>query len=311
MDSQLKLAFTAAMLGTIILISCAGNKGVDTREVSPMERWRLGWRLVSSSWENNYRLAEQQFDSLLNMDGSVDPRFLVTGLEVLSELGKQEKIIGVLEKQDERTLEEICSKELFTQKLTNIEVCKWRFKEEHVTNKALQLELIKMYVKDQSARGNSLKELIRKYNLDESELAALDASSIDEINRDRLKEIIFEFGFPTRQLVGKDAMQGVFLIIQHSDADKEWQKEQLANIENAVKQGDVDGQSYAYLYDRIKVNEGQKQLYGTQFRSADVKTGEVELAETEDLGNLDKRRMAVGMMPIEMYKRFILSSIPR
>jgi hypothetical protein len=100
-------------------------------------RWKdgdFGWRLVNSSWENNYRLGEQQFDSLLNMDGSIDPRFLVTGLEVLSELGKPEKIISVLKKQDERTLEEICSKELFTQKLTNIEICKSRFKEEHVTN---------------------------------------------------------------------------------------------------------------------------------------------------------------------------------
>jgi hypothetical protein len=35
----------------------------------------------------------------------------------------------------------------------------------------------------------------------------------------------------------------------------------------------------------------------------------VELAETEDLENLDRRRMEVGMMPIEMYKEFMLKNL--
>ena len=46
-------------------------------------------------------------------------------------------------------------------------------------------------------------------------------------------------------MVGKDAMQGIFLIIQHSDGDPHWQKSQLGYIEQAVKNGDMDGQSYA------------------------------------------------------------------
>ena len=37
----------------------------------------------------------------------------------------------------------------------------------------------------------------------------------------------------------------------------------------------------------------------------------VELAETEDLENLDKRRMEVGIMPIDMYKRFMLKALQR
>ena len=144
-------------------------------------------------------------------------------------LGKKEKIISVLSKQNQRTLEEICSKELFTEKLTDIQICKSVAKDENVESKVLQIELIKMYINDQSVRGNVLSEIISKYKLDEYELTKVDAVSIDKMNRDRLKEIIIESGFPTRQLVGKDAMQGIFLMIQHSDGDKEWQKAQLPN----------------------------------------------------------------------------------
>ena len=73
----------------------------------------------------------------------------------------------------------------------------------------------------------------------------------------------------------------------------------------------MDGQSYAYLYDRIKINAGEKQLYGTQFKNVDSVNRTVELADTEDLENVDRRRMEVGMMPIEMYKQFVLSNVSK
>ena len=110
-------------------------------------------------------------------------------------------------------------------------------------------------------------------------------------------------------MVGKDAMQGIFLMIQHADGDKEWQKSQLSNIEQAVKNGDMDGQSYAYLYDRIKINGGEKQRFGTQFSNVDPLSKTVVLAETENLEDLDIRRMEVGMMPIEMYKELMLKNL--
>jgi hypothetical protein len=35
------------------------------------------------------------------------------------------------------------------------------------------------------------------------------------------------------------------------------------------------------------------------------------LADTEDVENLDRRRMEVGMMPIQMYKQFMLNNHPK
>jgi hypothetical protein len=286
-------------------------KDVDLpNKLSETEKWKLGWRMVMSSMSNDYKLGELQFDSLLATKSKIDKRFVLTGLEILNKKNKNEKVHKVLAQLDDETLEFICQKELFTQKLIHLEVCKPFTNSLKIENPELQIELIKMYINDQVARGGNMDKLISKHKLIKEEVVKnKDGMSTDAENRKRLKEIFVKHGFPTKELVGADALQGIFLMIQHSDEDKEWQKSQLPNIKKSVKDGDMDGQSYAYLYDRIKINGGEKQLYGTQFAKVDSKNKIVELAPTEDLGNLDKRRMEIGMMPIEIYKKFMLMSM--
>ena len=190
MKSKPSLLFIPLVL-IIIIISCNGTTNrIETKDSTEIKKWKLGWRLINSSLDKNYRLGEQQFDSLLQMNGRFETKFIVTGLDILSELGKKEKIISILSKQDQPTLEEICNKELFTKRLTDIQICKSIAKNENGENKALQIELIKMYINDQSVRGNVLSEMIIKYKLDEYELTKVDAVSIEKMNRDRLKEII-------------------------------------------------------------------------------------------------------------------------
>lgn len=276
-----------------------------------MEKWKLGWRMISSNWEGNYKLGETQFDSLLTQgDRDIELKFLVTGFEILDQLDKKEKFQEILGRQDQKVLQEVCARDLFTPKLNDIDICNSVAKEQ-VNNPELQIELIKMYVDDQTARGTLMEDIIKKYNLDKGEVSNEDVVTVDVKNRQRLKAIFKDFGFPKRAMVGKDAMHGVFLMIQHSDGDKEWQKSQLGNIEQAVKNGDMDGQSYAYLYDRIKINGGEKQRFGTQFSDVDPLSETVVLAETENPEDLDARRMEVGMMPIEMYKKFMLKNLKK
>lgn len=287
------------------LASCIESKEeIGTTEA---ERWKLGWRMVDSSWEENYQLAEKQFDSLLTVSDELDYRILITGLETLHALGKSDKIMDILNQQDKNKLQDICSSDLFTQQLKGVKACDGIVSEQ-VQHPALQIELIKMYVDDQATRGNMMESLMSKYNINKDEITDEDGVTVDATNREKLKEIFREYGFPTREMVGKDAMQGVFLMIQHADGDTAWQKSQLPNIEKAVKNGDMDGQSYAYLYDRIKMNHGEKQRYGTQFSNVDPVNKTVTLAETENIEKLDERRMKVGMMPIHMYKDLMLKN---
>jgi hypothetical protein len=277
---------------------------------SNIENWRLGWRLIQSSWNDELQLAEKQFDSLLISGETLEYKFLITGLGVLHELQKEQKLIAILKEQDDQLLSDLCNSDLIRENSVYNGVCK-DIDVNKVLYPVLKNEIIQMYVDDQAVRGNIMSDVIVKYNLQEYEISNSDGVTVDAKNRKRLKEIFKEYGFPKRAMVGKDAMRGIFLMIQHADGDKEWQKGQLSNIENAVKEGDMDGQSYAYLYDRIKINSGEKQLYGTQFSNVDPINKTATLAEIEEMDKLDFRRMEVGMMPIEMYKEFMLNNISK
>ncbi len=298
---------TFVTFGLIMVTACKDDKN---QQMNDVEIWQLGWRMIGSSMEENYELASLQFDSLRSKAKIIDSKYLVTGLEAKNAIGNIDEIIQILNSQDRSMLQEICGKQF----LSGLEPCD-KYSKENIGNKELQIELIKMYVDDQVVRGNMMKEMITKYQIDtigiktHQDWSNPSEISVDDKNRNQLKQIIEKYGFPTKSLVGKDAMQGIFLIIQHSDGDREWQKSQLTNIENAVKKGDMDGQNYAYLYDRIKINSGEKQLYGTQFAKVDPVNKTVELAETEDVENLDRRRMEIGMMPIKMYKEFMLENL--
>ncbi len=290
------------IFGLISFTSCEHGK---SQQMTDVEMWQLGWRMIGSSMDENFELANIQFDTILKNSKTIDSKYLITGLEAKKEIGKDEEIIEILSSQPIEMLQEICKKQV----LSNFEICK-KYSVEIVENEKLQLELIKMYVNDQYVRSNLMTDILQKYNLSKDQVI-IDSNGIntDERNRERLKEIIAKYGFPTKKMVGKDAMNGVFFMIQHADGENAWQKSQLTNIKNAVKMGDLDSQSYAYLYDRIKINSGEKQLYGTQFANVDAVNNIVELDKTEDIDNLDKRRMEIGMMPIEMYKKLMLKNI--
>src|SRR5689334_8060227 len=106
---------TLLFLGVIAVLGVSCNKAKTTQTAdSDFRKWQLGWRMVNSFLDRDYEVGEQQFDSLLRMDGHTETMFLVTGLEILHEQGDDEKLMSVLSKQDPKTLEEICNKELFT-----------------------------------------------------------------------------------------------------------------------------------------------------------------------------------------------------
>jgi hypothetical protein len=293
-----------ALLSIVFVALTCCNRG-EKNELSDVEIWKLGWRMIESSMEENYEIANLQFDSLRNITTDIDRKYLLTGLQVKNKIGKNTEVLEVLKMQNDVMLQRICESVF----LSNLKPCQEVLPEE-IGNKELQNELIKMYVDDQAVRGNVMRDIIYKYKVDTLQISNQNGVMVDSRNRDRLQEIFRESGFPTKKDVGKEAMNGIFLMIQHADGDKEWQKSQLKNIETAVKNGDMNGQNYAYLFDRIKINSNQKQRYGTQFAKVDPINGTVELAETEDLKNLDTRRREVGMMPIAMYKKFMLKNLP-
>ena len=127
-------------------------------------------------------------------------------------------------------------------------------------------------------------------------------AEIDRKNTQRMKEIVAKHGWPGKRLVGADGAHAAWLLVQHADHDRAFQKQCLGLMKDLVARGDVTGADLAYLTDRVLVGEQKKQLYGTQ---CTMVKGEVVFQPIEDEAEVDKRRAEIGLSPLAEYKRLV------
>jgi hypothetical protein len=117
---------------------------------------------------------------------------------------------------------------------------------------------------------------------------------IDAENRRRVAEIVGQYGWPGRSLVGRDGAGMAWLLVQHADKDVELQKHCLAMMQ-AATEGEVAPQHIAMLTDRVLVNQGLEQIYGTQM------DGTFKPRPIKDVEHVDQRRAAMDLPPLEEY----------
>jgi hypothetical protein len=125
---------------------------------------------------------------------------------------------------------------------------------------------------------------------------------IDRVNREWLKDVVEKRGWPCNSLVGKAGAHDAWLLVQHADKDRDFQKKCLELIKDAAAKDEVSKTDLAYLTDRVLVAEGKKQLYGTQFKDIN---GKLEASPIEDEENVDKRRKEVGLPTMAEYRKQI------
>lgn len=167
-------------------------------------------------------------------------------------------------------------------------------------NTALKIELLDRGHRDQAVRDSVFG---RGADLDSSAVRLMQQVDID--NTTWLKELVAREGWPTRAKVGAEAANSAFLILQHAVHDPAFQRMMLDTISQAYQRGDVDGQSYALLYDRVTVQSGGKQRYGSQ---AQIRNGRVVFDPIEDSAKVDSLRASVGLPPLAEYRR-VLDSV--
>jgi hypothetical protein len=126
---------------------------------------------------------------------------------------------------------------------------------------------------------------------------------IDLQNTKKLKEIIAKIGWPTISKVGKTASHNSWLIAQHADRDKDFQKYCLALMKKEPAK-EIFLDDMAYLEDRLRVSDGKYQLYGTQFYIN--KKGDYGPRPIKDKRKLNKRRKEVGLPPMESYYQMMM-----
>jgi hypothetical protein len=125
---------------------------------------------------------------------------------------------------------------------------------------------------------------------------AMEMARIAVAHGDRLRAILREHGWPGRSLVGEDGAEAAWLIAQHCDRQLDLQREALALLTAAVAAGEASAGQLAHLTDRVCVNEGRPQRYGTQV------TGDAEGHPVswpiDDPEHVDERRRAAGMLDL-------------
>jgi hypothetical protein len=118
----------------------------------------------------------------------------------------------------------------------------------------------------------------------------------------RLAQIITEKGWPAISQVGYRAAGNAWLIAQHGSP--EFLKRCLVLMKAAAGKHEIAPGHLALSIDRVLVQEGEKQLYGSQFQS--TPDGKISANPIADPEHLDQRRASMGMQPYADYAKLFV-----
>lgn len=167
-----------------------------------------------------------------------------------------------------------------------------------IEQKKLATRIIEMVRKDQAVR-------LRAYKENWSLIKRLKIKKIDEKHCVAMKRIIADYGWPTIRMVGKKGAHAAWMLVQHADEDPAFQWLCLGMMQKTFKEKQALPSCVAHLTDRVLLNAGKKQKFGTQFCLRD---GAREPYPIKDSKNVDKRRIEYGLprIAVAIHKQNVL-----
>lgn len=167
--------------------------------------------------------------------------------------------------------------------------------EEKMFNQELYNELEAMYEFDQYTSGMPQGEFEGDW---EGWFAYRDSTT--KVMKKRLDEIFTTHGYPGYDLVGEEGSSNFWNMVQHCDFDPSFQLKVQEAMKMEVDENNASSMDLAFLIDRVNLNLGKKQLYGTQV-NYDMERGLVYSKPVDDSLNINTRRKEMGLEPIEKY----------
>ena len=119
---------------------------------------------------------------------------------------------------------------------------------------------------------------------------------IDQNNLEVVDLVLDKCGMPSSQMVSDKSLQAIWLVIQHAGAEK--REQYFPTLEKAAQNGDLDQQDIALMKDRMMLDKGQPQIYGSQVM---MNGATYELYDLENPEKVDQRRATVGLGPLSEY----------
>lgn len=186
--------------------------------------------------------------------------------------------------------------------IQDAQIRKFEAKNEPIRNESFAKELFKMIIKDQGLMyaGNIERRKYLKNGGYFSTPAIFPVLAMEEKNMKENEKVLLElldkYGWPTASEVTDYAAAGAALIINHTNY--ELRAKYFPMLEEAFNKGEAQPLRYAKMRDRLLVEEGKTQLYGTQIRFENLVR---EPYPIKDPGFVDKRRAAIGLGSLKPY----------
>ncbi|MES2811299.1 MAG: DUF6624 domain-containing protein [Bacteroidota bacterium] len=125
----------------------------------------------------------------------------------------------------------------------------------------LKAEFTEMYKTDQIAAAGKPNGEFANYPV---ENWTKFKDSVFTQHKNRVENLFNKYGYLGINELGESGANHFWFFVQHSDKFPEFQRNILKSMKKAVKKGNANPNNYAYLMDRVNVNNGEKQLFGTQ-----------------------------------------------
>lgn len=156
--------------------------------------------------------------------------------------------------------------------------------------------------KDQEVRTDWAKVATGSVTQEEAIEYALKMEETDSTNLAAVSRILDTYGWPSG--LSDEANKAIFLVVDHSDLNI--MNKYIGLFRDAVEKGYLSMNDLVTMEDRMLMNAGKPQKYGTQAYSL-VEYGKtmIYIWPVEDPDKLDALRKSVGLMPIEDYLEMV------
>ena len=174
-------------------------------------------------------------------------------------------------------------------------------------NEGLKKELDEIMTVDQGYRmlfdseitPEKKEKLLKDLNIDEEEFKNKGWQLVaehDSLNMQKIENIISQYGYPGKTLVGEPTNQAAWYVIQHSTKIGKY----LPLVKEAGKNKEIPFTWVAMMEDRYLMNENREQIYGTQGKGEMTKDKDGKqiflnfVWPVQDPKNVNKRRKEAG-----------------
>ena len=157
-------------------------------------------------------------------------------------------------------------------------------------------------LKDQAVRADWAKVATGSVTQEEAIEYAMKMEETDSTNLASVSRILDTYCWPSG--LSDAANKAIFLVIDHSDLKT--MNKYIGLFRDAVEKGYLSMNDFVTMEDRMLMNSGKPQKYGTQAYSL-VEDGKTVtyIWPVEDPDKLDALRKSVGLMPIEDYLEIV------